>query len=103
MKLTLVKLSKSIICCSDTEALRRRFRVPEGKESLLMFNEETKEPVAYVAVSHMSTYVIVCHHQSPSATIMSKLSSGLNPLGYHFEVWAFSFSSLMPQLTQLYK
>ena len=27
----------------------------------------------------------------------------LNPLWYRFEDWAFSFSPLMPQLTQLYK
>lgn len=38
----------------ETEALRLRYRVPHGKESLLMFNEEAKDPVAYVTMYKLS-------------------------------------------------
>ena len=38
--------------------MRLRYRVPHGKESLLMFNEETKDPVAYVTVSLTPTIEI---------------------------------------------
>ena len=33
----------------------------------------------------------------------NQVSAGSNPLCYRLEDWAFSFSPLMPQLTQLYK
>ena len=33
----------------------------------------------------------------------NRKSPGSNPLCYHFQDWAFSFSPLTPQLTQLYK
>ena len=35
--------------------------------------------------------------------IRNQVSPGSNPLCYRFEDWAFSFSSLTPLLTQLYK
>ena len=40
---------------------------------------------------------------SSAVECRNQVSPGSKPLCYHFEDWAFSFSSLTPQLTQLYK
>ena len=50
----------------------------------------------YVSVMERGSSVVECRTRN-------QVSPGSNPLCYRFEDWAFSFSPLTPQLTQLYK
>ena len=82
----------AIHCAGHTD---RAFEIKCLRRIFKISYREYKTTVCCVP-SERGSSVVECRTRN-------RVSPGSNPLWYRFEDWAFSFSSLTPLLTQLYK